>query len=141
MLVVVEMSDLVFAVDSVPAILAITRDPFIVWTSNVFAILGLRALFFLVAGILRHFRYLKVGLALVLCFVGFKMLMSDLYHVSTPLSLGAVAGILAVTMLASYLATRREDAVRIPGVRAPASDPLPRQPGVDTPDGQGKEPP
>ena len=136
---VVEASDLVFAMDSVPAILAITRDPFIVWTSNIFAILGLRALFFLVAGILRHFRYLKVGLALVLCFVGVKMVISDFYHVSTPLSLGAVAGILAVTMLASYLATRREDVVQIPGVSAPASDPHPRHPEVDTPDGQGNE--
>ena len=139
-LVVVEMSDLVFAVDSVPAILAITRDPFIVWTSNVFAILGLRALFFLVAGILRHFRYLKVGLALVLCFVGAKMLISDFYHVSTPLSLGAVAGILAVTMLASYLATRREAVGQSPGVGAPASNPHPRHPEVDTPDGQEGEP-
>ena len=138
-LLVVEASDLVFAMDSVPAILAITRDPFIVWTSNVFAILGLRALFFLVAGILRHFRYLKVGLALVLCFVGAKMLVSDFYHVSTPLSLGVVAGILAVTMLASYLATRREAGAQVPGESAPASNPHASHPEVDTPDGQGDE--
>ena len=138
-LLVVEASDLVFAVDSVPAILAITRDPFIVWTSNIFAILGLRALFFLVAGILRRFRYLKVGLALLLCFVGSKMLISDFYHVSTPLSLGAVAGILAVTMLASYVATRREDVVEISGASAPELDPHPRHPEVDSPDGQGNE--
>ena len=138
-LLVVEVSDLVFAVDSVPAILAITRDPFIVWTSNVFAILGLRALFFLVAGVLRHFRYLKIGLALVLCFVGFKMLISDFYHVSTPLSLGAVAGILAVTILASYVANRRDAAAQIPGESAPVSNPHPSHPEVDTANRQGDE--
>jgi tellurite resistance protein TerC len=138
-LLVVEVSDLVFAVDSVPAILAITRDPFIVWTSNVFAILGLRALFFLVAGVLRYFRYLKVGLALVLCFVGVKMVVSEFYHVSTPISLGAVAGILAVTMLASYLATRREVGAQVPGESAPASNPDPSHPEADTLDGQGDE--
>ncbi len=106
-LVVIEATDVVFAADSIPAILAVTRDPFIVWTSNVFAILGLRALFFLVAGILRYFRYLNVGLALVLCFVGAKMLISDVYHIPTSVSLGAIAGILGTTMLASYLVTRR----------------------------------
>ena len=106
-LVVIEATDVVFAADSIPAILAVTRDPFIVWTSNVFAILGLRALFFLVAGILRYFRYLNVGLALVLCFVGAKMLISDVYHVPTTVSLGTIAGILGTTMLASYLVTRR----------------------------------
>ena len=115
-LVVVEATDLVFAVDSIPAILAVTRDPFIVWTSNVFAILGLRALFFLVAGILRYFRYLNVGLALVLCFVGAKMLISDVYHVPTTVSLGAIAGILGTTMLASYLVTRRLVAATAPKV-------------------------
>jgi tellurite resistance protein TerC len=107
-LIVVEATDLVFAVDSVPAILAISRDPFIVWTSNVFAILGLRALFFLVAGVLRYFRYLDYGLSAVLCFVGMKMVVSDFYHVPTAISLGTVAGILSVTMLVSYLAARRE---------------------------------
>ena len=138
-LLVVEASDLVFAMDSVPAILAITRDPFIVWTSNVFAILGLRALFFLVAGVLLYFRYLKVGLALVLCFVGMKMVVSDFYHVPTLLSLGVVAGILAVTMLASYLAARREGVVQIPGVSATASNPHPLHPDVDTPNWQEGE--
>jgi len=138
-LLVVEATDVVFAVDSVPAILSITRDPFIVWTSNVFAILGLRALFFLVAGILRHFRYLKVGLALVLCFVGVKMVVSDFYHVPTPLSLGAVAGILAATMLASYLATRREAGAQVPTVGAPAANPHPGHPEADTPGGPGDE--
>ena len=115
-LVVIEATDVVFAADSIPAILAVTRDPFIVWTSNVFAILGLRALFFLVAGILRYFRYLNVGLALVLCFVGVKMLISDVYHVSTFVSLGAIGGILGTTMLASYLVTRRLVAATAPKV-------------------------
>ena len=108
MLLVVETTDVVFAMDSVPAILSITTDPFIVWTSNVFAILGLRALFFLVAGTLRYFRHLKIGLSLVLVFVGVKMLISEVYHLPTVISLGAVVGILAVTMLISYLITRRE---------------------------------
>ncbi len=107
-LLVVETTDVVFAMDSVPAILSITTDPFIVWTSNVFAILGLRALFFLVAGTLRYFRHLKIGLSLVLVFVGVKMLISEVYHLPTVISLGAVVGILAVTMLISYLITRRE---------------------------------
>ena len=111
-LIVVEVSDVVFAVDSIPAILAITRDPFIVWTSNVFAILGLRALFFLVAGALVHFRYLNIGLAMVLSFIGFKMLISDIYHVPTTASLVGVVGILGVTILASYLPARKKaDAV------------------------------
>jgi len=108
-LVALETTDLVFAVDSVPAVLAISKDPFIVWTSNVFAILGLRALFFLVAGVLPYFRYLKVGLSLILCFIGVKMLIADLYHMPTAASLGTVGGILAVTMLASWAAKRRED--------------------------------
>jgi len=107
-LLVVEATDLIFAVDSVPAILSITRDPFIVWTSNVFAILGLRALFFLVSGALQYFRYLNQGLALVLCFVGVKMVISDFYHIPTLMSLGVVVGILAITMLISYLASLRE---------------------------------
>jgi tellurite resistance protein TerC len=122
-LIVVEATDLVFAVDSVPAILAISRDPFIVWTSNVFAILGLRALFFLVAGVLRYFRYLDYGLSAVLCFVGIKMVVSDFYHVPTAISLGTVAGILSVTMLVSYLAARRELGSKSDSVDVTESDP------------------
>ena len=105
-LIVVEGTDLVFALDSVPAVLSITRDPFIVYTSNVFAILGLRALFFLIANVLHHLRYLKLGLALLLGFVGAKMLISDFFEVPTTWSLGVIAGILIVTMAASYVATR-----------------------------------
>jgi len=112
-LLVLEASDLVFAVDSVPAVLAITRDSFIVWTSNVMAILGLRALFFLVAGVLGYFRYLKIGLALVLCFVGVKMVISDFYRIPTAVALGTVAGILAVTMLASYVTTRKANSTKV----------------------------
>ncbi len=122
-LLVVEASDLVFAVDSVPAILSITRDPFIVWTSNVFAILGLRALFFLVAGALRHFRYLNVGLAVVLCFIGVKMLISDIYHLPTAASLAGVVGILGVTMLASYIPARREAGANVGGEGAEGGGP------------------
>ncbi len=127
-LVVVEATDVVFAADSIPAILAVTRDPFIVWSSNVFAILGLRALFFLVAGILRYFRYLNVGLAVVLCFVGVKMLISDVYHVPTSVSLGAIAGILGTTMLASYLVTRRLVEAPAPKVGDATADPPLRKP-------------
>jgi tellurite resistance protein TerC len=102
-LVVVETTDVIFAVDSIPAILAITTDPFIVYSSNVFAILGLRALYFLLSGILDKFRYLKVGLSLVLCFVGVKMVVVDIYKIPIGLSLVMVAGILTVSMLASVL--------------------------------------
>jgi len=101
-LVVVETTDVIFAVDSIPAIFAITLDPFIVYTSNVFAILGLRALFFLLAGIMDMFRYLKVGLSFVLCFVGAKMMLVDFYKIPIGISLGVVAGILSISILASF---------------------------------------
>ena len=102
-LIVIETTDIMFAVDSVPAILAITRDPFIVYTSNIFAILGLRALFFLLAGVMGMFRYLKFGLCFVLSFVGVKMLISDFYKIPITVSLGIVAGILAASILASLV--------------------------------------
>lgn len=138
-LLVVEASDLVFAVDSVPAILAITTDPFIVWTSNIFAILGLRALFFLVAGVLRYFRYLNIGLAVVLVFIGTKMIASDYYHMPTALSMGAVMGILAATMGASYLAVRREAAAKGPEPIPPVPSPSPGHLGSDSLDQQGDD--
>src|SRR5690606_31913937 len=100
-LVVIESTDLVFAVDSIPAIFAITEDPFIVYTSNVFAILGLRALFFLLAGYLNDLRFLKPALAVVLVFVGTKMLLLDIYHIEPLVSLAVVAGILGVAVAAS----------------------------------------
>ncbi len=97
-LVIIETTDLVFAVDSIPAIFAVTRDPFIVFTSNVFAILGLRALYFLLAGVAHRFIHLKTGLAAILALVGVKMLLTDLYHVPVWASLAAIAVILAVAV-------------------------------------------
>ena len=99
----IEISDLVFAVDSIPAVLAITTDPFIVFTSNIFAILGLRSLYFLLAGMIGKFRFLHFGLAAVLLFVGAKMLGSDLIDVPIGLSLGVVAGLLAISVAVSLL--------------------------------------
>ncbi|HEY3588436.1 MAG TPA: TerC family protein [Myxococcaceae bacterium] len=90
-LLAVEFTDLIFAVDSIPAVLAVSRDPFIVFTSNIFAILGLRSLYFLLAGVVHRFRYLKVGLALVLVFVGVKMAIVDIFEVPVGVSLGVVA--------------------------------------------------
>jgi tellurite resistance protein TerC len=106
-LVVVETTDLIFAVDSIPAIFAITDDPFIVYTSNVFAILGLRALYFLLAGAVQEFTYLKPALSAVLLWVGVKMLLTDVYKVPTLVSLGVIAAILAVAALASYIHHQR----------------------------------
>ena len=105
-LLVVEWSDLVFAIDSIPAIFAITRDPLIVYSSNVFAILGLRALFFLLASAIDRFVYLKPAVATILVFVGLKMVGSAWIHLSTALSLGVVLGLLALGVLASILRTR-----------------------------------
>ncbi len=107
-LVAVEISDLVFAVDSIPAIFAVTRDPFIVFTSNIFAILGLRALYFLLAGAIRRLAYLHVGLALVLVFVGTKMLLVGVYKIPTPVSLLVVAGLIAGAVIWSLAKTRRD---------------------------------
>lgn len=102
-LVVVETTDLLFAVDSIPAILAITRDAFIVYTSNVFAILGLRSMYFALAGMMEMFRFLHYGLSIVLMFVGGKMLLSHYYEVPTVVALGAVAGILLLSVGASLI--------------------------------------
>jgi tellurite resistance protein TerC len=97
----VEVSDVVFAVDSIPAIFAVTQDPFLVFTANVFAILGLRSLFFVLAGLVDKFRYLKVGLALVLAFVGTKLLLLDIVQIPALVSLAVVLGVLGVAVLAS----------------------------------------
>ena len=102
-LVAVEVTDVVFAVDSIPAIFAITTDPFIVFTSNIFAILGLRSLYFLLAGVITKFVYLKVGLSFVLVFVGAKMLLMDVYKLPILASLGVIAAIIAGSVLASLL--------------------------------------
>jgi tellurite resistance protein TerC len=113
-LVVVEATDVIFAVDSIPAVFGVTRNPFIVFTSNIFAILGLRALYFLLAGLMHKFRYLGVGLGLVLVFIGAKMLTHNWIHISTGWSLGIVLGILTVAMVASLLRPADPDEVADP---------------------------
>jgi tellurite resistance protein TerC len=122
-LVMVETSDLIFAVDSIPAIFAVTNDPFIVYTSNVFAIMGLRSLYFLVAGVIGMFRYLKVGLALVLMFVGLKMLIGEWYEIPIGLALGVVVAILATAILTSIQAARRDETELLQGDMAPDDEP------------------
>ena len=109
-LIVIDVMDLVFAVDSIPAVFAITRDPFIVYTSNICAILGLRSLYFLVAKMITRFVYLKTGLAIVLAFVGAKMMLRDVFEIPTLLSLAFVVGVLAATICISMAATRRANA-------------------------------
>ncbi|OGP68203.1 MAG: hypothetical protein A2W27_07885 [Deltaproteobacteria bacterium RBG_16_44_11] len=98
-----ETTDIIFAVDSIPAVLAITNDPFIIYTSNVFAILGLRSLFFAISGIMRIFHYLHYGLVAVLSFVGVKMIISDFYKIPINISLGVIASFLAVSIIASLV--------------------------------------
>jgi len=106
-LLVVEFSDVLFAMDSIPAVIAITTDAFVVYTSNVFAILGLRALFFLLANLMGMFRFMKTGISLILVFVGLKMLGGHFYHVPTGVSLCVIAGILAAAIAASLLAGKK----------------------------------
>ncbi len=106
-LIMIEVSDLVFAVDSIPAIFAITTDPFIVFTSNIFAIMGLRALYFLLADVADRFHLLKYGLALVLTFIGTKMLIMPWYHVPVAASLAIVAVLIGSSVVASLIATRK----------------------------------
>lgn len=100
-LLLIETTDVIFAVDSIPAILGVTTDPFLVYTSNIFAILGLRALFFALAALMKMFHYLNYGLSLILVFVGIKMLVADFYEIPIGLSLGAIASMLAVSIAAS----------------------------------------
>jgi tellurite resistance protein TerC len=110
-LIVIDVMDLVFAVDSIPAVFAITRDPFIVYTSNICAILGLRSLYFLIAKMITRFVYLKNGLAIVLAFVGAKMLLRDVFEIPTLLSLGFVIGVLGATVVISMIVTKRNNHV------------------------------
>jgi tellurite resistance protein TerC len=105
-MIVIEVTDLIFAVDSIPAVLAITRDPFIAYTSNICAILGLRSLYFLLAGLMDRFIYLRTGLALVLAFVGIKMIIAGYLPLPRVLSLGIIALILGVTIVLSMLKTQ-----------------------------------
>jgi tellurite resistance protein TerC len=119
---VVETTDVIFAVDSIPAILAITLDPFIVYTSNVFAIMGLRALYFALAGIMQLFHYLPYGLSLILVFVGIKMLLVDIYKIPIGMALGTVAGVLVVSVIASLLFPPKPEATPTKPDPHPASD-------------------
>lgn len=111
-LILVELSDVIFAVDSIPAIFAVTTDPFIVLTSNLFAILGLRAMYFLLAGAAERFSMLKYGLSVILVFIGVKMLIVDFYHIPVAISLGVVGGILAVTLLINAWVNKQHDKQR-----------------------------
>jgi tellurite resistance protein TerC len=114
-LIMIETTDVVFALDSIPAIFAITRDPLIVYTSNIFAILGLRSMFFLLSGVMDRFIYLKTGLAIVLAFVGVKMVISDLYHIPIGASLAAVGLILAGSIVISLRHTARKKRSELAG--------------------------
>lgn len=111
-LILVELSDVIFAVDSIPAIFAVTTDPFIVLTSNLFAILGLRAMYFLLAGVAERFSMLKYGLSVILVFIGVKMLIVDFYHIPVAISLGVVGGILTVTLLINAWVNKQHDKQR-----------------------------
>ncbi len=107
-LIMIETSDLIFAVDSIPAILAISRDPFIVYSSNVFAILGLRTMYFILSSIMPLFTYLKFGISIVLCYVGVKMMIVNFYKIPTVLSLAIVVGILGGSVICSLLFKKKE---------------------------------
>jgi tellurite resistance protein TerC len=102
-LILIETTDIIFALDSIPAVLAITRDPYIVYTSNIFALLGLRALYFVLADVVQRFHYLRPGLAAVLCFVAAKMLLTGILEISTAVSLGVIAAIVLVAIVASWM--------------------------------------
>lgn len=110
-LIVIETTDLVFALDSIPAILAITRDEFIIYSSNAFAILGLRALYFALSGIMKLFHYLHYGLSLILVFVGVKMLLADFYHIPTPYALGFIGITLTVSVIVSIYFPKEEQPI------------------------------
>ncbi len=109
-LLVIDTTDLIFAVDSIPAVFAVTRDPFLVYTSNIFAILGLRSLYFVFAGIMEKFYYLKLGLSVILTFVGVKMVLADVFSLPTALSLVVIAVVLTIAIVASIVRTRHQAA-------------------------------
>jgi len=112
-LLLIESSDLVFAIDSIPAVLAISSDPFIAITSNIFAILGLRALYFVLAGIIDLFSYLKYGVGLILFYVGVKMIVSDWYKIPTEISMGVILGTLAISIILSIIKNKRTSSVGV----------------------------
>ncbi|MBL8931696.1 MAG: TerC family protein [Kineosporiaceae bacterium] len=127
-LILIETTDLIFAVDSIPAIFAVTREPFLVFTSNAFAILGLRAMYFLLADLMHRFVHLRLGLAVVLIFVGVKMLLLEVYKVPIVLSLSVIATVITVSVIASLVQTRTATV----GSGGPSS-PGPTVPGAATP--------
>ena len=129
-LVLVEVTDVVFAVDSIPAVFAVTQEPFLVLTSNAFAILGLRAMYFLLADLMHRFVHLTLGLAMVLVWVGVKMLLVEVWKVPTLLSLGVVVTILAVAVITSLRATRTADVdlTDVAGAEAPVPRTIPTSP-------------
>lgn len=108
-LVLIETTDLLFAVDSIPAVIAISDNPFIIYTSNVFAILGLRTLYFALAGLVNIFHYLNLGMSIILMFIGAKMMLSDIYKIPIGLALSVVVGILAISVAASLLMPKKEE--------------------------------
>jgi tellurite resistance protein TerC len=118
-LIVIEFTDLLFAVDSVPAVLAVSDDVFVIYTSNIFAILGLRALYFLLAGMMSRFHYLGLGLAAILCFIGVKMFIATWVHVPNLLSLGVIAGVLSIAVTGSLLRPPKQDPEAEPASGAP----------------------
>jgi tellurite resistance protein TerC len=134
LIMIIELSDIIFALDSIPAVLAISDDPFIVVTSNIFAILGLRSLYFLIAGALEQIHYLKAGLAIVLIFVGVKMIVQKWYHVPVLVSLAVIVVILGGAIVASMMRKKRLDheggapAASEVGASSPAAPPPPAQP-------------
>ncbi|HEX7052165.1 MAG TPA: TerC family protein [Longimicrobiales bacterium] len=143
-LVLVETTDLIFAVDSIPAVFAVTQDPFIVYTSNIFAILGLRALYFLLAGVIERFHYLQIGLAVILVFVGLKMLLANVYHIPIAVSLGVIVLTLAIAVGASLLFPKKAEAespVERPakGAPPPAERRPPSAGAVSSPPGEDRE--
>jgi tellurite resistance protein TerC len=123
-LLVVETTDLVFALDSIPAIFAVTRDPFIVYTSNVFAILGLRSLYFVFANVMGKFYYLKIGLSVVLSFIGVKMVLADIFHMPIGLSLVVIAFVLATALIASIVRARHLTAMSVKPERRMREEPV-----------------
>jgi tellurite resistance protein TerC len=134
-LVVIEATDLIFAVDSIPAILAISEEPFIVYTSNAFAILGLRSLYFALVGIEKYFKYLKYGLALILVFVGSKMAMAQLIKIPVEISLLVIAVILGVSMVASVRKSKKEVENKPGGTRQQGGDSNTLQKKQESPEG------
>lgn len=125
-LLMVETTDVIFAVDSIPAILGITTDPFIVYTSNVFAIMGLRSIYFALAGLMQIFHYLKYGLCAILVFVGTKMLLSEIYKIPVVVALGTIIGVLLISILASMLWPRKEEAPDEPSAPGESQPDIPQ---------------